>query len=167
MRSHMQGPAVFFSIGLFSNPFTEEICSRENGGLQNLLRLTSNTKGECCVLTANSAGGDDYDVDANSDTTSVPASPETAEAVVLRTRDPQRHEIAYVVVGGHYGQGTLRLGSYLRRRWRELSLRCDSTSPAIALADRAYLARLVMHENGLGSGEVLVGRSFRENLKPA
>jgi len=162
IRGDINGPAILFSVGLHSNPFSTEVCADAIGDVHNLIRLPMDDRNGCSILTA-AATGDSYNVTTNAGRpTFVPPSPETTDAIVLRTRDPKKREIAYVVVGGHYGQGTSMLGCYLRRHWRDFAERCDSTSPKKSLADRNYLAQLTMLKNGLAAGQLFVAGKLVE-----
>lgn len=161
-RNQLDGPAIFFCVGINSNALSVAACASGGLTLQKLFRILQDNAGNCSVKLASVTEAHGYDVDAIGEVTEIPACPVTATAMLVRFQDRERPKVSYVVVGGHYAIGTYRIGPYLRQSWVELADRADSSFPTKGVILREYAIRFhTAGESRAVVERVLVGERLR------
>jgi hypothetical protein len=149
-------PTIIFSIGLWSNNLSLEICSTEETVLQRLLRLPIDP---CCkIRVAIPTPTGEYNVDSGEGyaETAVPPGTESGKAVVLRARGPASGATSCVVVGGFTGNGTKRIGSYLRNNWQQFPTERDSAGSARCVSGSQYVIEFDTYPSGVVAKEVVM-----------
>jgi hypothetical protein len=167
-------PAIVFSVGLWSNPFSRFVCQDGEHSLQNLLRLPMGPDdgkdvvlpgwSGCRVLSATPTAGHVYDVDKYHEETKVPPGYQNNSMVLCRARGPALGNVSCVVLGGLTGAGTSVAGRYLKQHWSELCSMSDTSAPGTVIRGRQYLIDLKTFSDGVvATGQVRAGAELRSH----
>lgn len=148
IRERLDGPAIFFTVGLNSNDFSALVCQGDVAVQQNLLRIMQDAEG-CYIDIAKPVASGIYDVAVASDRIRVPKTPVTSDAILMRVQDATSAGVTYVVAGGCYSVGTVSLGRYLSGRWQELAGEGDTSIRQRCVSDHSYLVRFEFGDGGV------------------